>query len=173
MTERKKPGVTFESWVDKQIRQAQDEGAFEGLEGTGKPIPAGDPADELWWVRGYLKRENLSADALLPAGLQLRKEIERLPATLIACRREDSARDALNELNTRIVDWIRFPTPPIVPLAPVDVDVWLERWRTNRTDIDRREREHRSQSAVPDAPTRGTQGTPWWTRVRDAFTWRR
>lgn len=173
MTERKKPGVTFESWVDKQIRQAQDAGAFEGLEGTGKPIPIGDPSDELWWVRGYLKRENLPVDALLPTALQLRKEIERLPSTLIACRREDSARDVLDELNARIVDWIRFPTPPIVPLGPVDVESWLEKWRTNRTEVDRLEREHRSQSAEPHAKTSGAQGTQWWTRVRRAFTWRR
>ena len=172
MTERKKPGVTFESWVDKQIRQAQDEGAFEGLEGAGKPIPAGDPRDELWWVRGYLKRENLPADALLPTALQLRKEIERLPSTLIGIRREDSARDVLDELNARIVDWIRFPTPPIVPLGPVDVDEWLETWRRNRAEVDRLEREHRSLSAEPSASVPATAAPSWWARLR-TFTWRR
>ncbi|MGB2719720.1 MAG: DUF1992 domain-containing protein [Rhodococcus sp. (in: high G+C Gram-positive bacteria)] len=166
MTERKKPGVTFESWVDKQIRQAQDNGAFEGLEGTGKPIPVGDPGDELWWVRGYLKRENLPADALLPTALQLRKEIERLPATLIGIRREDSARDVLDELNVRIVDWIRFPTPPVVPLAPVDVETWMESWRTNRAEVDRLEREHRSQSATTPTNARGSDAPTWWTRLR-------
>lgn len=173
VTERKKPGVTFESWVDKQIRQAQDEGAFDGLEGAGKPIPLGDPRDELWWVRGYLKRENLPADALLPTALQLRKEIERLPSTLIGVRREDSARDVLDELNARIVDWIRFPTPPIVPLGPVDVEMWLEKWRTNRAEVDRLEREHRSQSVQPPAAASDTSRRSWWTRVRRTFTWRR
>lgn len=173
MTERKKPGVTFESWVDKQIRQAQDEGAFDGLEGAGKPIPLGDPRDELWWVRGYLERENLSADVLLPTALQLRKEMERLPSTLVGIRREDSARDVLHELNARIIDWIRFPTPPIVPLGPVDVDEWLERWRTNRAEVDRLEREHRSQSAAPAATATPTTERSWWTRMRRAVTWRR
>ncbi|MEK8072249.1 DnaJ family domain-containing protein [Rhodococcoides navarretei] len=166
MTERKKPGVTFESWVDKQIREAQDNGAFEGLEGTGKPIPVGDPGDELWWVRGYLKRENLPADALLPTALQLRKEIERLPSTLIGIRREDSAREVLNELNARIVDWIRFPTPPIVPLGPVDVETWMESWRINRADVDRLEREHRSQSAATPTTATGSDAPSWWTRLR-------
>ncbi|WP_415974230.1 DUF1992 domain-containing protein [Rhodococcus sp. 077-4] len=173
MTERKKPGVTFESWVDKQIRQAQDNGAFEGLEGAGKPIPVGDPGDELWWVRGYLKRENLPADALLPTALQLRKEIERLPSTLIDIRREDSVRDVLEELNARIVDWIRFPTPPIVPLGPVDVETWIESWRTNRAEVDRLEREHTAHSAARSTATTGPSGVPWWTRLRASFSRRR
>ncbi|MDV8020492.1 DUF1992 domain-containing protein [Rhodococcus sp. IEGM 1330] len=171
MTERKKPGVTFESWVDKQIREARDNGAFEGLEGTGKPIPAGDPDDELWWVRGYLKRENLPVDALLPTPLALRKEIERLPSTLIAVRREDSVRDLLDELNVRIVDWIRFPTPPIVPLGPVDVETWVARWRTNRAEVDRLERERTVASAEPAATPGTGRVSSWVARVRAAVSW--
>lgn len=174
MTERKEPGVTFESWVDKQIRQAQEDGAFENLEGTGKPIPMGDPGDELWWVRGFLKRENLPADALLPTALQLRKEIERLPSTLIAIRREDSARDLLDELNARIVDWIRFPTPPVVPLGPVDVETWMESWRINRAEVDRLAREHAAQAARTSGATTTGVGRPsWWTRIGSRFIRRR
>lgn len=173
MSERKKPGVTFESWVDKQIREAQDNGAFGGLEGTGKPIPIGDPSDELWWVRGFLKRENLPADALLPTALQLRKEIERLPSTLIGIRREDSVRDVLNALNARIVDWIRFPTPPIVPLGPVDVETWIESWRINRAEVDRLAREHAAQTAAPSTAVTDSVSPTWWTRFRRSFGRRR
>ncbi len=173
VTERKKPGVTFESWVDKQIREAQDAGAFEGLDGTGKPIPMGDPDDELWWVRGYLRRENLPVDALLPTALALRKEIERLPSTLIGLRREESVRDVLDELNARIVDWIRFPTPPIVPLGPVDVETWVSRWRTNRAEVDRLERQHDAESAVTSGrPSAANHdGASWFARVRSRFNW--
>ena len=39
MTERKPPGMTFETWIDHQITQAQERGAFEGLEGVGRPLP--------------------------------------------------------------------------------------------------------------------------------------
>jgi hypothetical protein len=38
MTERKPPGMSFESWVDKQIREATERGEFDGLPGAGKPI---------------------------------------------------------------------------------------------------------------------------------------
>ena len=41
MTERKPPGVPFESWVDKQIRDAEGRGEFTRLPGAGKPLPAG------------------------------------------------------------------------------------------------------------------------------------
>lgn len=161
MTERKKPGVSFESFVDKQIREAQEHGAFENLEGAGKPIPAG-AHDELWWIKGYLQRENLSTDALLPESLQLRKEIEKLPSTLIDLRFEDSVREALRDLNARVVAWIRVPSPPLIPLSPVDVEVWVDRWKINRAAADQAYRQARQVTAPPFDPVLPKR---WWTRL--------
>jgi len=39
MTERKPPGVSWESWFDEQIRRAREDGAFDNLPGAGKPLP--------------------------------------------------------------------------------------------------------------------------------------
>jgi hypothetical protein len=39
MTERKPAGKSFTSWIDQQIQEAQDRGAFDDLPGTGKPSP--------------------------------------------------------------------------------------------------------------------------------------
>jgi hypothetical protein len=36
MTERKPPGVSFESWVEKQIREAADRGEFDNLPGASR-----------------------------------------------------------------------------------------------------------------------------------------
>lgn len=165
MTERKKPGVTFESFVDKQIREAQEKGAFSNLEGAGKPIPRGDGRDdEMWWIKGYLRRENLSTDALLPESLQLRREIERLPSTLADLRFEDSVREQLGELNARVVAWIRMPSPPLIPLSPVDVDEWVGRWKTRRAA---------AENAVSQAPAQARatiasveEPRRWWQRRR-------
>jgi hypothetical protein len=34
-------------------------GEFDDLPGTGRPLPgAGVPDDDLWWVRGWLKRNS-------------------------------------------------------------------------------------------------------------------
>ncbi|MCX2732612.1 DUF1992 domain-containing protein [Saccharopolyspora sp. NFXS83] len=133
MTERKPLGMTFESWIDRQIRVAQERGAFDDLEGTGRPLPgAGRPHDELWWVKGYVEREGLSREALLPTPLQLRKEIERLPETVRELPTEQDVRDLAGDLNRRIVAWLRTPSGPPVPLATVRVDDLVARWRDDR-----------------------------------------
>ena len=130
MTERKPAGVSFESWVDAQVRAAQDRGAFDNLPGTGKPIPGIDePYDEDWWVKRKLREEEGSAELLLPTSLRLRKEIEALPETVRALPAERLVREAVAELNERIVAWLRSPTPPHVPLRRVDADEVVARWR--------------------------------------------
>jgi hypothetical protein len=60
MTERKPAGVPWESWIDRQIRRAEERGEFDDLPGAGRPIPDLDkPFDELWWVKDKLRREGL------------------------------------------------------------------------------------------------------------------
>ena len=44
--------------ADQQIRDAMENGAFDHLEGAGKPIPDLDaPVDDMWWLRRWLKRQ--------------------------------------------------------------------------------------------------------------------
>src|SRR5574340_164000 len=130
MTERKPPDVTFETWIDRQIRMAQERGDFDNLPGAGKPLTGlGDVDDELWWVRRYLHREGLPTDALLPTPLQLRREIERLPDTVRDLPSEQAVRDVVAELNLRIVAWLRAPTGPQVPVGRVNAEHVVARWR--------------------------------------------
>ena len=129
MTERKPPGMRFETWVDKQIREAQERGEFDDLPGKGKPIPGlDDPPDELWWVKSMLRRENLT---VTPPSLALRKEVEDLPARLARLRDERAVRQAVEELNGRIRDANRKPTfdGPPSNLMPLDVDDAVAEWR--------------------------------------------
>ncbi|WP_433612274.1 DUF1992 domain-containing protein [Prescottella agglutinans] len=130
MTERKPLRATFESWVETQIRGAYERGEFEDLAGAGKPIPTGGGDD--WWVRGYLEREGLSSDDLLPEPLRLRKDIERLPETVRTARTEREVRDEVARINRRIALWLRNPSGPQVPIRRVDADEVVERWRTDR-----------------------------------------
>jgi hypothetical protein len=60
VTTRKPPGTNWESWIDRQIREAQERGEFENLPGKGRPIPNLDGAhDENWWIRQKLRSEDL------------------------------------------------------------------------------------------------------------------
>ena len=57
MTERKPPGTSWESWIDQQIREAQEEGAFDNLPGAGKPLADLEAGhDPLWWVKKLVQR---------------------------------------------------------------------------------------------------------------------
>ncbi|MER6992331.1 DUF1992 domain-containing protein [Saccharopolyspora hirsuta] len=160
MTERKPPGTTFESWVDRQIRTAQERGDFDDLPGAGKPLPgAGQPVEEQWWLKDYLRREGLSGEALLPTALRLRKEVERLPETVRDLPTEQSVREVAGELNRRIVEHMRAPSGPQVAIGLVDVDELVDGWRSAR------------QRAVPPPdpapePAPEARKTRWWHRFR-------
>ncbi|MFD3586277.1 DUF1992 domain-containing protein [Streptomyces sp. NPDC058683] len=132
MTERKPPGVPFESWVDKQILDAQQRGDFDQLAGTGEPLPADldTPYDELWWVKRKMAREGL---AMLPPALALRKEAEDALAAAWAAPSERIVRQLITEVNVKIRDMM-FKPPPGPPLGkkPYDVEEVVREWRERR-----------------------------------------
>ncbi|GAA4807029.1 DnaJ family domain-containing protein [Tomitella cavernea] len=167
MTERKPAGVTIESWVERQIRVAAERGDLDGLPGAGKPIPPSPVEDDTGWVRRKLEEEGLSTDALLPMSLQLRREIDRLPRTLAdidprAPGAEAEVRTHVADLNRRIAEWVRAPSPPVLPIAPVPVDAAVARWRAEgpaagapvpgAAPITRPVREEASPATVTDDP---------------------
>src|SRR5690606_32977311 len=78
---RKPPGMAWENYVDRRIREAEDAGAFDNLPGAGKPIPGiDDPPDENWWIKQKLKEEGLTVvPPVLEAKLALEKVLEELP----------------------------------------------------------------------------------------------
>lgn len=132
MTERQPPGATHESWVERQIREARDRGEFENLPGAGKPLPSlGDDNDELWWVKGMLRREGLS---VTPPALALRKEVHDLQERLDREPTESRVRHVVEELNGRIRQANRMPpvTGPPTSVSPLDVDEIVVRWKVRR-----------------------------------------
>ncbi|MGP3953590.1 J-domain-containing protein [Streptomyces sp. 7N604] len=132
MTERKPPGVGFESWVDKQIREAADRGEFDDLPGAGKPIPGLDrPYDELWWIKEKMHRENVS---YLPPTLTLRKEAEDALAAASQAASESEVRQIVADINEKIREAIRKPlSGPQLNLVPFDAERVVREWRERRT----------------------------------------
>ena len=159
MTERKPREMTFASWVDQQISEAEERGAFDNLPGAGKPISRRGGTDA--WLQDYLRREGVSADELLPTPLRLRKEIERLTDTVQDLRSEDEVRAVVKGLNRRIAEWRRIPDGPPVYLRLVNEDAMVTRWRDA----------HHQPSAPAPAPPGGQdpdspRRSRWWRRRR-------
>ena len=75
MTERKPPGTSWETWIDAQVRVAREQGAFDNLPGTGKPLAnLGEDYDPDWWVKQLVQREQVS---VLPPSLELLRKVEK------------------------------------------------------------------------------------------------
>ncbi|MFF1835456.1 DUF1992 domain-containing protein [Streptomyces sp. NPDC058231] len=131
MTERKPTGVSFESWVDKQIRDSEQRGDFSRLPGFGKPLPGLDrPYDETWWIKSKMQREGLS---VLPPALALRKKAEDVREAVSQARSEGEVRRMLAEVNEEIEAAIRRPPPgPLLNLRPFDIDAVVQEWRAGR-----------------------------------------
>lgn len=128
MTEHKPRGMPFESWVDKQIREATERGEFDNLPGHGKPLSgAGEQYDELWWVRNKLRRENVS---YLPPALAIRKAAENAHAEALRARSESGVREVIATINDRIREALHRPNDgPPINVRPFDVDQVLTEWR--------------------------------------------
>lgn len=128
MTQIKPPHISWESFVERQIRQAQEAGEFDHLPGFGKPIPELDgPDDELWWIKGLLAREKLS---ILPPSLEILRTVERELAAIVKLRHESQVRRAVARINEEIrqanfaIAW----GPPST-ISVLDVDEVVARWR--------------------------------------------
>jgi DnaJ-like protein len=132
MTERKPPGVGFESWVDKQIRDAEQRGEFAQLPGAGKPFPPGSdaPYDELWWIKQKMAREGWS---VLPPSLALRKEAEDALAAALVAPSERIVRKIITDVNVKLRDMMFKPPPgPPLGMKPYDVEDVVRQWRERR-----------------------------------------
>ncbi|MDX3661147.1 DUF1992 domain-containing protein [Streptomyces sp. ID05-26A] len=125
MTQRKPPGMGFESWIDRQIREAEERGEFDDLPSAGKPLPgAGQALEEDWWIKRKVREEEGAAG--LPPSLVLRKRAETARARALAATTDAEARAIIEEMNAEILDALRKPlSGPPLTLMPFDVDELL------------------------------------------------
>ena len=129
MTDKKPPKVSWESWVERKIRESMERGEFDNLPGMGEPIPdLHHPYDELWWLRKKLRQEDLSIE---PPALTLRKELDDTRARIAATASEAEVRRLVAAINERIVyvnSHVTFGPPS--DLVPLDPERVVEQWRT-------------------------------------------
>ena len=133
MTARKPPGVPFETWIDQQIKKAEDDGEFDDLPGKGKPIVNPTATyDPDWWAKEWVKRERIS---VLPPALELRRKVERELEGLARLRHERDVRGKIEALNVEIRRVNRSAVSgPMTSIAPLDVDEVVGRWKAERSE---------------------------------------
>ena len=160
MTERKPPGMAFETWIDHQITQAQERGAFEGLEGSGRPLPRLDKEQTSYeWALEWARRQQADPRDLLPPGMALRREREDLALRVPTLPSEAAVRASVAEFNARVEQHWRRPQdgPDAVP-GLADEDALVRLWQATRPPPSAPE----PVVAPPSVPVRSR----WWRRRR-------
>ena len=130
--ERKPPSESWESFTDRKIREAQEEGAFDALPGFGKPIPDLDgPDDPNWWIKKKLREERL---VLLPPVLEARLDAEKTLESVATMATEMQVRRAMIALNERIRKaHFSAADGPADGVRPVDIEAVVAQWKRART----------------------------------------
>lgn len=165
MTRRKPTDVSFEDWTERQIREAQERGAFDDLPGAGRPIK---DLDKPWsaerWAADLARREGVDLSATLPPSLRLRRERERLLSALSSLGRETEVREAVGRFNESVREAFRRPvTGPPLTVGLMDVEEVVGRWRAVRAA----EQEAGPPEPAPGAgPAEPVTGRGWWDRWR-------
>lgn len=134
MTERKPPGMSFETWIDRQIETARERGAFEGLAGAGQPLTDLDRDQTSYdWALKWARRENGDVAGMLPQGLALRRERDLMPDVVPSLPSEAAVRALAENYNDRVRAFWRRPQegPSVVP-GLADADALVRLWHATR-----------------------------------------
>ncbi|QQS02192.1 MAG: DUF1992 domain-containing protein [Austwickia sp.] len=161
----------WESWVERQIREATERGEFADLPGIGKPLDLGNPDDPDWWIKRLVRREGIDTSQALHPTLALRREAKTYPAALADIRTEDQVRELVRDFNQRVVQDRLRPVrgaamPPVAPR--LDVEEMVTAWRAMRaadeTANDAEKLSDTAELARPreKASRRPTRFARWW-----------
>ncbi len=128
--------MQFESWIDRQIREAIERGEFDNLPGAGKPLANLDRRDDDWWIKQKLERENVRG--ILPGSLALRKEVQEIDESVADVDTESQVREIVADLNARVLESRRRGVDgPAVVIRTVDEERVISTWRERREARDR------------------------------------
>lgn len=126
-----------EPLAERRIREGIARGEFDDLPGAGKPLDLRDADDPDWWLKRFLRREDVDLSAALPPSILLRKEAESFPQSLADLPDEAGVRAVLRDYNHRVAADVRRPRThrePAIYAHPVDVEAMVGRWRRLRAD---------------------------------------
>lgn len=161
MTQRKPAGASWESWIERQIQDAQERGEFDELSGHGQPLESVTGVhDEMWWLKAKLRDEDIE---YLPPTIAIKAERANAIAAAMTDPTEAAARARIEDVNERIRNVNRYSAAgPPSSVVVIDTDVLIERWRAAHPV---------PEPSVGDEP--GPEPTPrprawvrWWRLLR-------
>ena len=122
----------WESAVEQQIREGMRRGEFDGLPGSGKPLPGlSNDHDEDWWLKAKLRAERLS---YLAPTIRIRKELEEAREAMLATSNETVVRRIIDDINERIRDINRRGAEgPPSSVMVLDPEIEVLRWSEARS----------------------------------------
>lgn len=132
MTDGRKPlGVSWESWIERSIREGIERGEFDGLSGANKPIADIDQRRSDGWFAERLAHREQVVD--LPLALAVRRELQDARQRIAQATSEDEVRHIAMAINKRIryVNSHTVSGPPST-VMPLDVEAIVERWYAGR-----------------------------------------
>lgn len=129
--QRKPPGLDWETWIDRLIRQAQERGEFADNSLHGKPIPSlGKRRPDDWFAQSLMAREGLEQ---LPKTIRVRKNLDRALEAIAAADDEDEVRRIVADINEQILDVNRkAASGPPSNMMPLNLDRVLATWLAGR-----------------------------------------
>ena len=137
MSQKKPPGVSWDSFIERQILEAQAEGKFDKLPGLGRPLPLLDEAyDEMAWIRQKAREENLQ---LLPPSLAIRLDVQQTLERIETLGSEAAVRDEIKRLNERIRKAHYSASGPPSTTMPLEVEDVVLTWRERRAELNARD----------------------------------
>jgi hypothetical protein len=131
--QRKPPGLDWETWIDRLIRQAQEQGEFDQNSLHGKPIPSlGKRRPDDWFAQELMAREGVEQ---LPKTIRVRKNLDRALEAIAAAGDEDEVRRIVADINEQILDVNRkAASGPPSNMMPLNLDRVLDTWNQGRSE---------------------------------------
>lgn len=105
-----------ELWIERIIREAQEDGRLDVTEGAGKPIPGlSRPYDPSWWARNWVQAEQAKS-----AAADLAQHIERELPKILAGTVIGDMSAGLESLNALIAQHNKADGRNALPLLDVE-----------------------------------------------------
>jgi hypothetical protein len=126
--------MSFGTWIDHQISQAQERGAFDALAAAGRPLPDIDRDESSYdWALKWARRQNEDVVGMLPPALALRRERDLMPDVVPSLPSEAAVRALAEDYDARVRAFWRRPQegPAVVP-GLADADALVRLWHATR-----------------------------------------